>query len=75
MIWNRQNPYLAEVISKKRLSGNDSNKEVIHLEIALGDSKIKYEPGDSLGVIPRNNKMLVKDIIDRLDFNLSLIHI
>ena len=69
MIWNRQNPYLAEVISRKLLSGNDSNKEVIHFEIALGDSKIKYEPGDSLGVIPLNNKRLVKDIIDRLGFN------
>ena len=42
MIWNKQNPYLAEVISRKLLSGNGSNKEVIHFEIALGDSNKKF---------------------------------
>ena len=69
MIWNKQNPYLAEIISAKLLSGKNSNKEIMHYKISLGDSKIKYNPGDSLGVIPLNNHQLVTDIIIRLGYN------
>ena len=69
MIWNKQNPYLAEIISAKLLSGKNSNKEIMHYKISLGDSKIKYNPGDSLGVIPLNNHQLVTDIIIRLGYS------
>ncbi len=66
MNWNRLNPYVANIISKKLLSGKGSNKEVIHYEISLGDSGIIYQPGDSLGVFPLNDKTLVRAIINRL---------
>jgi Sulfite reductase, alpha subunit (flavoprotein) len=48
MIWNRKNPYLAEIYECQLLSGEKSNREIRHYEIDLGNSKIKYEPGDSL---------------------------
>ncbi len=73
MNWNRQNPYLAKITSKKLLSGKQSNKEVFHYEISLGDSGIIYQPGDSLGIFPVNNSVLVKAIIDRLQINPSYI--
>ena len=66
MIWNRKNPYLAEISECKLLSGQKSKREIRHYEIALGDSKIIYEPGDSLGVIPQNNNELVNYLISRL---------
>ena len=66
MNWNKQNPYLAKITSKKLLSGTKSNKEVFHYEISLGDSGINYEPGDSLGVFPINDENLVRAIINRL---------
>ena len=69
MIWNRQNPYLAKITSKKLLSGKESNKEVIHYEISLGNSGIIYHPGDSLGVFPKNDKTLVRAIINRLQIS------
>ena len=71
MVWNKQNPYLAELLSAKCLSGKKSNKEIMHYEISLGRSGIRYEPGDSLGVIPLNNHNLVIGIIDRLGINPS----
>ena len=40
MNWNKQNPYLAKITNKKLLSGKQSNKEVFHYEISLGDSGI-----------------------------------
>ena len=81
MIWNRKNPYLAEISECKLLSGQKSKREIRHYEIALGNSKIIYEPGDSLGVIPQNNNELVNYVISRLGVtpstmpDLSLIHI
>ena len=53
MILNRKNPYVAEISGHQLLSGKKSNREIRHYEIDLGNSKIKYESGDSLGVIPK----------------------
>ena len=69
MNWNKQNPYLAKITTKKLLSGKQSNKEVFHYEISLGDSGIIYQPGDSIGIFPVNNKTLVRAIINRLQIN------
>ena len=66
MNWNKQNPYLAKITSKKLLSGKQSNKEVFHYQICLGDSGIIYQPGDSIGVFPLNDENLVRAIINRL---------
>ena len=73
MNWSKQNPYLAKITSKKLLSGKDSNKEVFHYEISLGDSGIIYQPGDSLGIFPENNNTLVRAIINRLQVNTAYI--
>ena len=69
MNWNKQNPYLAKITSKKLLSGKQSKKEVFHYEISLGDSGIIYQPGDSIGIFPVNNSTLVRAIINRLQIN------
>jgi sulfite reductase (NADPH) flavoprotein alpha-component len=73
MIWNRKNPYLAEISKSHLLSGQKSNREIRHYEIELRNSKIIYEPGDSLGVIPQNNHELVNSIISRVDVSPSMI--
>ena len=64
--WSRKNPYEAIISYNKLLSGPNSNKEIIHYEIDLGDSGLKYEVGDSLSIIPRNKQLLVDQIIERL---------
>ena len=64
--WSRKNPYEAIISYNKLLSGPNSNKEIMHYEIDLGDSGLKYEVGDSLSIIPRNKQLLVDQIIERL---------
>ena len=64
--YNRKNPYSAKLLSNRMLSGINSNKEIMHYEIDLGDSGLKYEVGDSLSIFPKNKEDLVKKIIDRL---------
>ena len=36
------------------LNDKGSNKETYHIEIAL-DEQVDYEPGDALGIYPKNN--------------------
>ncbi len=44
----QKNPYLAEIYECQLLSGEKSNREIRHYEIDLGNSKNKYESGDSV---------------------------
>lgn len=65
-VWGRKNPYRAAIIERIRLSGPESEKEVHHLVLDLGDSGIEYLPGDGIGVAPVNDPDLVAAIIARL---------
>jgi len=64
--YNRKNPYSAKLLSNRMLSGVNSNKEIMHYEIDLRDSGLKYEVGDSLSIFPINKQNLVNKIIERL---------
>jgi sulfite reductase (NADPH) flavoprotein alpha-component len=45
--------YLGKISHKVVLNDNGSNKETYHIEIE-SDDEISYEPGDALGVFPKN---------------------
>lgn len=66
--YNRQNPFQAEVLEKINLNMEGSNKETYHLELSLEDSNLSFEPGDSLGIYPKNNKDLVNQLLNELSF-------
>ena len=66
-IWNRKNPYGANVIENRILSGVGSRKEIRHLSFDLGESGITYEVGDTVNVMPTNHIDLVTAIIRRFD--------
>ncbi|MBV4367045.1 sulfite reductase subunit alpha [Erwinia phyllosphaerae] len=63
---NKQNPYAAALVTNKRLSGPDSEKDIRHFEFDLTDSGLKYEAGDALGVIPVNDPTLVNLLLAQL---------
>jgi sulfite reductase (NADPH) flavoprotein alpha-component len=62
--WTRKNPFTAEVVTNRLLSGEGSDKEIRHFEFALADSGIEYEAGDALAVIPENSPALVDAIAE-----------
>ena len=66
VVWNRKNPYFAEVSENKLLSGKNSNKEIRHYEIELSDSGIDYNVGDTLNIVPQNCPKLVNLILKRI---------
>ena len=63
---NKNNPYAAALVTNKRLSGENSGKDIRHFEFDLTDSGLKYEAGDALGVIPVNEPALVNLLLTQL---------
>ena len=63
---DRDAPFAAELLANQRISARDSEKDVRHLELSLHGSGLEYEPGDALGVWPRNATALVDSVLDLL---------
>lgn len=65
-IWDSGNPFTARLVVNRRLTEPDSDKDVRHYEIDLGDSGIAYQAGDSIAVHPVNDPDLVESILAQL---------
>src|SRR3546814_15026420 len=60
---SRDQPLSAEVRANQRITfGGD--KDIRHIELALSDSGLHYEPGDALGIWPRNPAPPVESVLD-----------
>jgi sulfite reductase (NADPH) flavoprotein alpha-component len=64
--WSRRNPYPAELLDAIPLTGLRSDKETLHVELRVDPGALPFEPGDSLGVIPRNEDDVVQCVLDAL---------
>lgn len=67
--YTRKNPFKARIVGNANLNGAGSAKETRHVELSLEGSGISYEPGDALGVWPRNCSALVDEVIERVGFD------
>lgn len=63
-----KNNYIGIISNKIILNDTGSNKETYHIEITSEDD-ISYEPGDALGVVPKNKIEDVQFIIDYFKAN------
>jgi sulfite reductase (NADPH) flavoprotein alpha-component len=57
--YSRDNPTYATFVSRHRLNKEGSEKETWHIEIDIGDTDLEYEVGDSFGIFPANDAVLV----------------
>jgi sulfite reductase (NADPH) flavoprotein alpha-component len=64
--FDKRNPFTATVIDNLVLTGRDSTKETRHIELSLDGSGLAYEPGDALGVMPRNDPALAERLAEAL---------
>jgi sulfite reductase (NADPH) flavoprotein alpha-component len=67
--YTRKNPFATRLLVNRKLTGDGSAKEVRHFEIALPATELTYEAGDSLGIIPANDPVLVSDLLGTLGFD------
>ena len=54
--WSKARPYPGTVVAMEGLCAVRAagDKDTVRVEIELGDSGLRYEPGDALGIYPRN---------------------
>lgn len=64
--YTKEAPLCATLSVNQKITGRDSEKDVRHLEIDLGDSGLRYQPGDALGVWYQNDPALVKELVELL---------
>ena len=68
--WSPDRPFHAELFTNQRITGREykasgfrvhgpTDKDVRHVELSLGGSGLRYEPGDALGIHHRNPQALV----------------
>ena len=65
----RKNPFLAPVLANLPLTAAGSTKDVRHIELAIEDANIHYEPGDALGIVARNRAEDVNALLAQLPFD------
>ena len=65
--YTRNQPYLSRVITNDRLTGPESEKETIHIELELEEG-MSYTPGDAVGIIPTNREAQVDDVLEALGY-------
>ena len=61
--WTRARPFAAEITEHVRLTGSRSISDTRHIELSLEGSGIAYEPGDALGIVPRNDPALAEAVL------------
>ncbi len=59
----RKNPFPATVLRNENLNAPGSEKETRHVALSLVGSGMRYRPGDSLGLFPRNCPDLVRRLL------------
>lgn len=64
--YTKEAPLSASLALNQKITGRNSEKDVRHIEIDLGDSGLCYQPGDALGVWYQNDPALVNEIVELL---------
>ena len=61
--FDKANPFQAEVTDLVNLNSSRSAKQTFHAELSLQGSGLAYEPGDAIGVVPRNDPAVVDGVL------------
>ncbi|BFO08335.1 NADPH-dependent assimilatory sulfite reductase flavoprotein subunit [Serratia rubidaea] len=64
--YSKEQPLTAQLAVNQKVTGRNSDKDVRHIEIDLGDSGLRYQPGDALGVWFDNDPALVDELVQLL---------
>ena len=63
---DQDNPALVPIVENIVLTGRGSSKETRHVELDLSETGLTYEPGDALGIVPRNDPAVVAQLVETL---------
>lgn len=69
--YSRADPYRAEILDATPLVGIHSDKETLHVELAVEEDALPFEPGDSLGVAAENEEAVLEAVLHALGASTS----
>jgi sulfite reductase (NADPH) flavoprotein alpha-component len=61
--WSRERPFAAQVLANQRITWGEGVRDVRHVELSLAGSGLRYEPGDSIGIVPENPEATVAGVL------------
>ncbi len=61
--YDRNHPFQAELLERRRITAADSIAAVHHLSLEIDAETIRYQPGDALGLFFRNDPALIDEIL------------
>ncbi|MAO51936.1 MAG: assimilatory sulfite reductase (NADPH) flavoprotein subunit [Pusillimonas sp.] len=67
--FSRNHPFQAELLLNQPITGRGSIKDIRHIELSLEGSGLQYEPGDALGIWPRQDPALVQAVLKAAGLN------
>ncbi|XP_056593351.1 NADPH--cytochrome P450 reductase isoform X1 [Triplophysa dalaica] len=70
--FDSKNPFLASVSVNRKLN-KGGNRHLMHIELDILDSKIRYDAGDHVAVYPTNDTTMVSKLGKRLGVDLDII--
>uniref|UniRef100_A0A673INK2 NADPH--hemoprotein reductase n=1 Tax=Sinocyclocheilus rhinocerous TaxID=307959 RepID=A0A673INK2_9TELE len=70
--FDSKNPFLAAVTVNRKLN-KAGDRHLMHLELDITGSKIRYESGDHVAVYPINDSVIVNQIGDLLGVDLDMV--
>ncbi|XP_023609187.1 NADPH--cytochrome P450 reductase [Myotis lucifugus] len=70
--FDAKNPFLAVVTTNRKLN-QGTERHLMHLELDISDSKIRYESGDHVAIYPANDSALVNQIGEILGADLDVV--
>ncbi|XP_077851325.1 NADPH--cytochrome P450 reductase isoform X5 [Macaca mulatta] len=70
--FDAKNPFLAAVTTNRKLN-QGTERHLMHLELDISDSKIRYESGDHVAVYPANDSALVNQLGKILGADLDVV--
>lgn len=68
-LYSKESPLIAQLAINQKITGRGSDKDVRHFEIDLGNSGLRYQPGDALGIWYTNSPALVNELLELLWLN------
>lgn len=64
--YNKDRPFLAAIKEKRLLSHPGSNRKTFHCVLDLSGSNLTYEPGDSIGIYPQHDPLLIEKTLEAM---------
>ncbi len=61
--YSKSKPFTATLLTRQKITGRDSDKDVRHIELDLSGSGLHYRAGDALGVWFDNDPAVVEEIL------------